>query len=72
MPLSVVEHYYQMIQHLDNAVKVQLIEQLQKDVQQKPLNDLSKFTPRNDLVVGNSDDLVDISWEKELNLEFPK
>lgn len=71
MPLSSVEHYYQMIQHLDNSAKIQIIEQLQKDVYQKPLNDLSKFTPRNDFVVGNSDDLVNMSWEKELNLDLP-
>ncbi|UNU73314.1 hypothetical protein LU293_09665 [Moraxella nasovis] len=51
----------QMVQHLDNAVKIQLIEQLQKDIANKPPDDLSKFTPRNDLVVGNFDDLGNIS-----------
>lgn len=72
MPVSVFEQYYQMVQHLDNSVKMQLIEQLQKDVSQKPLNDLSKFTPRDDLIIGDGDDLVNISWEGELNLDFPK
>lgn len=72
MPVSIFEQYYQMVQHLDNSVKIQLIEQLQKDVSQKPLNDLSKLTAHLDFVNGDSDDLINISWEKELNLDFPK
>ncbi|MFC0820783.1 hypothetical protein [Moraxella marmotae] len=72
MPMSLFEQHYQALQHLDNGTKMQIIEQLQKDISQKPLNDLSKFTPRNDLVIGNSDDLVNISWEKELNFDFPE
>lgn len=72
MPLSLFEQHYQMIQHLDNGIKIQLIEQLQKDIHQQPLNDLSKFKPRNDLVIGNSDDFVNMNWEKELNLDLPQ
>lgn len=37
MPLSLFEQHYQMIQHLDNGIKIQLIEQLQKDIHQKTL-----------------------------------
>lgn len=71
MPMSLFEQYYQTLQHLDNGTKMQIIEQLQKDIGQKPLNDLSKLTARPDFVNGDSDDLVNISWEKELNLDFP-
>lgn len=73
MSALILEQHYQMVQHLDNAMKMALIARLQQDVQQnKPLNDLSKFKPRHDLVVGNSDDFVNMNWEKELNLDFPK
>lgn len=76
MPMTIVEQHYQMLQHLDNALKLELIAKLQQDIQQKqnfkPLNDLSKFTPRHDLVIGDSDDFVHMNWEKELNLDFPK
>lgn len=51
--------------------RMQIIEQLQKSIEQKPLNDLSKFQPRNDLVIGNSDDFIHMNWERELNLDFP-
>lgn len=76
MPITIVEQHYQMVQHLDNEMKLELIAKLQHDIQQKqntkPLNDLSKFKPRHDLVIGNSDDFVNINWEKEFNLDFPK
>lgn len=72
MNMSIVEQHYQNLQHLDIAAKKALVAKLTADIAQKPLNDLSKFTPRNDLVIGNSDDLVNISWEGELNLDFPK
>lgn len=60
-----------MVQQLDNQAKIELIAKIHQSIDKKPLNDLSKFTPRHDLVVGNSDDLVDISWEKELNFDLP-
>lgn len=78
MPMSLFEQHYQTLQHLDNGVKIQIIEQLQKDVYQKSVDDysqyskLSRLTAHPDFVNGNSDDLVNISWEKELNLDFPK
>ncbi|MDO4251071.1 MAG: hypothetical protein Q4C68_06140 [Moraxella sp.] len=74
MPMSVVEQYYQMIKHLDNADKIILAEKIMNSVKQesKPLNDLSKFQPRTDVVIGNSDDFVSMSWEKELNFDLPK
>ncbi len=78
MPISIVEQYYQMIQHLDNATKMQIIEQLQKDIQQESTSDfsqypkLSKLIAHPNVVNGSSDDLVNISWEKELNLDFPE
>ncbi|UXZ04922.1 hypothetical protein [Moraxella nasicaprae] len=31
---------------------------------------LSRLKSRPNVVIGNSDDLVNISWEKELNLDF--
>lgn len=77
MPLSIVEQYYQMIQHLDNQSKMQIIEQLQKDIEQDQEIDMSQYpklsrlTAHPNFVNGNSDDLVNISWEKELNLDFP-
>ncbi len=73
MPISVVEQYYQMIEHLDKADKIILAEKIMDSVKQesKPLNDLSKLTPHPNAVNGDSDDLVNISWEKELNLDFP-
>lgn len=70
MPFTVAQ-IVAMAEELDSQHKIQLIEQLQKSVEKKPLNDLSKFQPRNDLVIGNSDDLVNLSWEKELKLDFP-
>ncbi|WP_066800696.1 hypothetical protein [Moraxella oblonga] len=72
MPISLFEQHYQALQHLDNGIKIQLIEQLQKDVYQQPLNDLSKLTAHTDFVNGNSDDFVSMNWEKELNLDFPQ
>lgn len=32
-PLNVVEHYYQMIAHLDNVEKQALVEKIQADIQ---------------------------------------
>lgn len=32
---------------------------------------LSRLKSRPNTAIGNSDDLVNISWEKELNLDFP-
>ncbi len=32
---------------------------------------LAKLVSRPDAIVGNSDDLADISWEKEINLDIP-
>ena len=42
-----------------------------EDTRSEVLNDLSKLTPHPNAVNGDSDDLVNISWEKELNLDFP-
>lgn len=33
-------------------------------------NKLTNLVSRSDVIVGNSDDLVDISWEKEVNLDL--
>lgn len=57
MPFTVAQ-IVAMAQQLDTSHQLQIIKQLQKSVEQKPLNDLSKFQPRNDFVIGNSDDLV--------------
>lgn len=70
--MSLFEQHYQKLQHLDNGTKIQIIEQLRKDIGQKPINDLSKLTAHPDFVNGDSDDLVNISWEEELNLDFPQ
>lgn len=41
MSALILEQHYQMVQHLDNAMKMALIARLQQDVQQnKSLNDL--------------------------------
>ena len=32
---------------------------------------LAKLVSRPDVIVGNPDDLADISWEKEVNLDIP-
>lgn len=40
MPMSLFEQHYQTLQHLDNGVKIQIIEQLQKDVYQKSVDEL--------------------------------
>lgn len=71
MPMTILEQYYQMVEHLDKNTKIALIEKLQQDIE-KPMNDLSKLIANPNVVNGNSDDLVDISWEKEINLDFPK
>ena len=34
-------------------------------------NKLANLSLRPDIIVGNPDDLVDISWEKEVNLDLP-
>lgn len=57
MPFTVAQ-IVGVAQQLDASHQLQMIEQLQKSVEQKPLNDLLKFQPRNDFVIGNSDDLV--------------
>lgn len=78
MPISVVEQYYQMMQHLDISDKMQIVAQLQKDIEQNQEIDMSQYpklsrlTAHPNFVNGNSDDLVNISWEKELNLDFPE
>lgn len=33
-------------------------------------NKLANLKPKPDIIVGNPDDLVDISWEKEVNLDL--
>lgn len=78
MPISVVEQYYQMMQHLDISDKMQIIAQLQKDIEQNQEIDMSQYpklsrlTAHPNFVNGDPDDLVNISWEKELNLDFPE
>lgn len=76
MPMTILEQHYQMVQHLDNAIKLELIAKLQQDIQQKPankpLNDLSKLVAHQNVVNGNSDDLVHLNWEKELQLDLPQ
>lgn len=73
MSALILEQHYQMVQHLDNAMKMALIARLQQDVQQnKPLNDLSKLVEHKNVINGDFDDLLNVSWEKELNLDFPK
>ncbi|MDO4894240.1 hypothetical protein [Moraxella sp.] len=73
MPIEMVEHYYQMIQHLDNADKMALVEKINQsitdDYSQYPK--LSRLKSRPNVVIGSADDLANISWEKELNLDFP-
>jgi antitoxin (DNA-binding transcriptional repressor) of toxin-antitoxin stability system len=32
---------------------------------------LAKLASRRDVIVGDPDELVDISWEKEVNLDIP-
>lgn len=71
MPFTVAQ-IVTMAQQLDASHQLQIIEQLQKSVEQKPLNDLSKLTAHPNYVNGNSDDLVNLNWEKELNLDFPR
>ncbi len=44
----------------------------EKSLDKAVLNDLSQFKPRNDLVVGDSDDLVNISWEHEAKYDLPR
>ena len=34
-------------------------------------NKLNNLTSRPDVIVGNPDDLVDVTWEKEVNLDIP-
>lgn len=77
MPFTVAQ-IVGVAQQLDASHQLQMIEQLQKSVEQKPLDDFSQYTKlsrlkyRPDVVIGNSDDLVNISWEKELNLDIPQ
>ncbi len=35
------------------------------------VNKLANLSPKQDVIVGNPDDLADISWEKEINLDLP-
>lgn len=75
--LDMIEQHYQLIQHWDNQAKVALVERLQQDIRQNPNDEfaqydkLSRLTARPNVIIGNSDDLVNVSWEKELNLDFP-
>jgi prevent-host-death family protein len=34
-------------------------------------NKLQNLVPRPDVINGNPDDIVDISWEKEIHLDLP-
>lgn len=34
-------------------------------------NKLANLSPKQDVIVGNPDDLADVSWEKEVNLDLP-
>lgn len=60
MPISMVEHYYQMIQHLDNADKMALVEKINQSIENdySQYNKLSRLKSRPNAVNGNSDDLV--------------
>ncbi|VAW31006.1 hypothetical protein MNBD_CHLOROFLEXI01-967 [hydrothermal vent metagenome] len=37
----------------------------------EPVDKLQNLAARPDAILGNSDDLVMISWEKEVNLDLP-
>ncbi len=37
----------------------------------KKVNKLENLVSRPNIIKGNPDDLVDISWEKEINLDLP-
>lgn len=62
MPMSLFEQHYQALQHLDNGVKIQIIEQLQKDVYQKPVDKFLQYPKLSQLkpysnIAGDNDDL---------------
>jgi prevent-host-death family protein len=42
-----------------------------KIVPVEKVNKLQKLVSRPNVIKGNPDDLVDISWEKEVNLDLP-
>ncbi|UYZ90451.1 hypothetical protein LP114_05100 [Moraxella bovis] len=63
MPMSLFEQHYQTLQHLDNGVKIQIIEQLQKDVYQKSVDELLFLQSNSEL--GQSlvtEDKTDENW----------
>ncbi len=62
LTLEVQDEFMPKILAFLNSLPKQSCKVKQKSVNKPMLNDLSKFTPRNDLVVGNSDDLVNINW----------
>lgn len=76
MTMTIVEQHYQMIEHWDNALKLELIAKLQQDIAQKqsdkPLNDLSKLVEHDNVFNGDFNELVQVSWEKEVALDVSK
>lgn len=60
MPISLFEQHYQTLQHLDNSIKIQIIEQLQKDINQNQEIDMSQYPKLSQLksrsnVIGDDD-----------------
>ncbi|MDO4223204.1 MAG: hypothetical protein Q4D05_04150 [Acinetobacter sp.] len=83
MPISIVEYYYQMIEHLDRQSKIELVAKITQSIEQKPNLDMSKFTPIQDLTgawidddlheigmtdyIAVSDDNTDKNWFSDLS-----
>lgn len=56
-----------------NSHEIQIEERFFKDTAQptRKKRDLSKLVPHENVINGNPEDLVNMNWEHELNVNFP-
>jgi hypothetical protein len=73
-PTELRSNIYKLLDEVLNSglpIEINKGGKLLRIVPVEKINKFGKLESRPDVIVGNPDDLVDISWEKEVNLDLP-
>jgi prevent-host-death family protein len=73
-PTELRNNIYKLLDEVLNSgipIEINKGGKLLRIVPVEKINKLANLTKRPGIITGNPDDLVDIRWEKELNLNIP-
>ncbi len=73
-PTELRSNIYKLLDEVLNSgvpIEIKKGEKLLRIVPVEKSNKLMNLTTRSNVIVGDPDGLVDISWEKEVNLDIP-